>query len=177
MSRKQVLGFFLFLLVVLSGYYFYRDLHLHLTTKIEKLPDMVVHDIKVDKMINGRRWRLVSPRMETKNNILYGDKLDVTITEKDGTESHILAKKGIFVRENSNLQLTDAHGTMISGNKSYGMETEHADYNAQSEIWTFTGNLMLTDHETVVTGQTGVFNSKTGDCNIKSGGKISWDEE
>lgn len=171
------MGFSLILLVVVCAYYFYRDLRLHLTTKVVKLPDIVIHDVKVDKVINGRRWRLRSPRMETKNNVLYGDNLDVNIIEEDGTESHIFAKKGEFSRNNNDLKLTDANGTMVSGEKKYDMKTGNAEYNAKDEVWFFSNKLSLTDHETTVTGESGSFNTKSGDCSMKQGGKISWEEE
>lgn len=174
--RKKVWITFLVLLAVVCGGYLYRDLRLDKFVKVEKLPDVVIHDVKLDKMINDRRWRLFSPRVETKDNVLYGDDMDVTITEKDGTESHILAKKAIFSKENDNLQIINASGTMVSGQDSYAMTTGAADYNSKTDIWNFKNNVSLTNHETTVTGDTGYFNSGTGDCRVKGRGKITWEE-
>ena len=166
----------LLFLVALCGGYLYHDLRLDKLVKIEKLPDVVIHDVKLDKVINGRRWRLVSPRVETKDNILYGDDLDVTITEQDGTESHILAKKAIFSHEKNDLKLSQAHGTMISGKENYEMTSGAVDFDAKNNVWNFTQEVSLTNHETTVKGQTGYFNSETGACRVKGRGKIIWEK-
>ncbi len=165
---------FLLLAAAVCGGYLYRDFRLDLTTKIEKLPDVVIHDVKLDRVINNRRWRLKSPRVETKDNVLYGDNLDVIINENDGTESRVYAKKGIFSRDNGNLKLENAKGTMTSGDKTYDMTTGIADYNEKNDVWIFSGKLFLTDQETILTGESGSFNSVSGDCQVKGGGKISW---
>lgn len=175
--RKQVWVSALILLVALLCWRFYHDFRLDLTTKITKLPDVVIHDVKVDKMINGRRWRISAPTVKTQDNVIYGYNVNLIITEDDGTESHVVAKEATFSKDYNQLTFSNAKGDMISGKKNYTLETGKAEYNTKAEFWNLSGKLMLTDHEMTVTGDSGTFDSVKGDCRVKGGGKISWKDD
>jgi len=175
--RKQVWGSALILLVALLCWYFYRDFRLDITTKFTKLPDVVIHDVKVDKMINGRKWKISAPTVKTEDNVVYGYNVDLVITEQDGTESHIIAKEATFSKDYDQLSFTNAKGDMISGEKSYALETGKAEYDIKAEVWRLNDKLSLTDHKVTLTGDSGTFDSAKGDCSVKGGGKISWKDE
>ncbi len=166
----------LILAAAVCGGYLYHDFRLDVTTKIEKLPDVVIHNVELNKEINGKNWKFVSPKVETKDNVLYGDNLDILITEKDGSKNKITAKKGIFSREKNIVRLTDAKGDMYSNGKVLKITAQQAEYEAENEIWNFGSGLELTDGRMSVTGGRGTFKTKNGDCRVKGGGKIVWEK-
>lgn len=175
--RKQVWVTALILLVALCCLYFYRDLRLDVTTKFTKLPDTVVHDVNVDKVINGRRWKISAPTIKTEDNVVYGYNVDVVITEQEGTKSYITSKEAVFSRDYDELTLRNAKGSMFSGTKNYTLETGKAEYNTKSEVWNLSEKFILDDKEISVSGDSAVFDTKKSDCSVKSGGKISWRDE
>ena len=167
---------FLLLAAAVCGGYLYRDFRLDLTTKIEKLPDVVIHNVELNKEINGKQWKFVSPKVETKNNVLYGDNLDIQITEKDGSKNKIIAAKGIFSRDKNIVRLISAEGDMYSNKKLLKMTAGSAEYDAENEIWIFGSGLELTDGRMTVIGNSGTFKTKNGDCRVNGGGKIVWEK-
>lgn len=148
-----------------------------MTTKFTKLPDTVVHDVNLDKVINGRRWKISAPTIKTEDNVIYGYDVKLMITEEDGVKRYVSAKEAVFSRDYNQLTLTKAKGSMFSGLKDYILETGKAEYNTKTEVWTLTDKFVLEDKETTVTGDSGIYDSINGDCTVKGGGKISWRDD
>jgi len=147
------------------------------TTKFTKLPDTVVHDVNLDKVINGRRWKISAPTIKTEDNVIYGYDVKMIIIEEDGVKRYVSAKEAVFSREYDQLTLKKARGSMFSGIKEYTLETGKAEYNTKTEIWNLNDSFVLDDREITVTGDAGTFDSANGDCSVKGGGKISWKDE
>ena len=68
------------LVIAVGAFYLWRDLHLSAINKMP-IPDLVVENIEIERMISGKKWKLISPRVEHKDGIVYGSSMDVTITD------------------------------------------------------------------------------------------------
>lgn len=177
-SRRSIIVALLLLFAAVMCFYLWRDLHLT-DINTARLPDIVVENISADRVINGKRWQLVSPRAEHRDGIIYGDSLDITISELDGSDkrSRILAEKGTFTMSSNDITLTDARGTMFTEGKTYSMKSGIADYKSAAKTWNFSRGLFLTDNKMTVSGDKGVFNTSTGNCKVVGRGKITWKEK
>lgn len=36
------------------------------------LPDIIVEDIEIERVVNGKTWIIISPRAEHKEGVIYG---------------------------------------------------------------------------------------------------------
>ena len=173
---RQVRILLILLFAAVCGAYLYHDFRLDLTAKFEKLPDVSIFNVKLNKEINGRQWQFVSPKVETKDNILYADELKVRITEKSGAVNNISAKKGSFSKEKDFVKLSEASGRLISKGKALELNSGTAEYDVKNDAWKFGGELCLSDGRMTVTADSGSFDNKSGMCRVKGKGKVAWEE-
>lgn len=171
--KKHIISIVLLIVAVLIVY-LWKDLHLDDANKIS-LPDIVVENIDVIREINGQSWRLRSPQVEHKDNVIYAKSPDIETTDDDNTDIKINATSGIFIRESDNFTLIDAFGTMSKKtNKTYNLMSGKVFYESKTEIWNFSNDVTLSDDKTQINGLTGVYDSKNGDIFLPNGGTIKW---
>ena len=164
------------LIVISIGlFYLWRDLHLENIKKMQ-IPDIVVENIQIEREVNGKLWKLIAPLVEHKNGIIYGQSLDVTIQEDSSKISSVFAQKGMFTRDNNNIELLNAKAEMNNGNKKYTFHSDQAKYTAKSDTWYFSDNVLFTNGTHTVKSKNATYNTKTGECIISDGGKITWDK-
>ena len=156
-------------------YYVWRDLHLDALNKIP-LPDVVVENLDLERVINGDKWLFKSPRVEHKDGMLYGDSMDVVITSPKGRLTHITAEKGIFTRADNDLTLKNANGEMSENNKKYYLKSGSVFYSDAQKNWHFSDGIELTMGNMKVSGKDGYYDTKSGDCRVTNGGTIVWNE-
>ncbi|MCR5336467.1 MAG: LPS export ABC transporter periplasmic protein LptC [Synergistes sp.] len=160
-----------------GGYYLWRDLHLSAIENI-KVPDIVVENIELERVIEGKKWKLISPRVEHKNNMLYGDSMDVTISDPAGKFTQMYADKGVFSRHSNDVLLTNAEGTMKEDAKDrvYDLKSGRAKYDSSAEKWYFKNGVTfaLTENNTVIRGKSGYYDSKNGVCRLTERGTVTW---
>lgn len=154
--------------VAVMGVYFWRDLHLT-DIKTAKLPDMVVENIRLERDINGDHWTFISPMVEHRDGIIYGKSLDVTIGGKDGTKTKILAVNGTFARSNNDLTLERPFATYIKGDKKYFLKSGSLYYKAADEMWNLSNDVVLSQGKVRITGKTGYYAARSGDCEMSGG--------
>ena len=94
-NTKKHLISIVFLIVTVLVVYLWKDLHLNDADKIV-LPDIVVENIDVIREINGQYWRLRSPQVEHKDNVIYAKSLDIETINDDNSDIKIKAESGIF---------------------------------------------------------------------------------
>lgn len=161
------------LLTAVGVYYVWRDLHLDVI-KNAPLPDVVVENLDLERVINGDKWQLKSPRVEHKDGIVYGDSMDVVITSPKGRVSRIKAEKGVFTRANNDLTLENADGVMSEKGKTYNLKSGKVFYSDAKKNWHFSDGIDLTMGNLNISGQDGYYDTKSGDCRITNGGRITW---
>ena len=171
-ARKAFLCAAMAAVCVLSVY-FWKDLHLG-DDNAAKIPDIVVENITVEREVGGRQWKLLSPQVTHQEGIITGRSLDLTIKEPDGMESKIFASSGTFGREDNDVTLNQASGAMAQGKKKYDMTAGEAHYDAASDVWHFSGGIMLTDGHVKISGPSGYFKTKTGECRLVGRGSVCW---
>lgn len=157
-----------------GAFYLWRDLNLSSQKNIP-IPDIVVENIELDRVIDGKNWHIKSPRVEHKDGIVYGDSMDVVITGPADRVTHITARKGDFSRSTSDLNLQEANGVMNEKGKTYKMQSGVVNYVASPDVWNFGDGVTLSIDKMVITGKKGSYVPKTGDCRVLEGGKITWD--
>lgn len=173
-NTKKHLISIVFLIVTVLVVYLWKDLHLNDADKIV-LPDIVVENIDVIREINGQYWRLRSPQVEHKDNVIYAKSLDIETINDDNSDIKIKAESGIFLRESNNFNLTNAIGTMSKKtDKGYNLISGKVYYEAKTEIWIFSEDVTLSDDKTQINGPTGVYDTKNGDIFLPNGGIIKW---
>lgn len=155
-------------------FYFLRDLRL---SGIDlDIPDIVVENIEINREINGDEWLLVSPRAEHRQGMIYGQSLDVTITDPAGNISKLFAVSGEFSRESENVTLIDISADIKRDNKDIHMRSGRAYYNSKKETWYFSNDVMLNDGSVKVSGPEGFYDVKEGLSQITGGGTVTWQE-
>ena len=174
-SRKKFTVLTVILVIAVGAFYLWRDLHLSAINKIP-IPDLVVENIEIERMISGKKWKLISPRVEHKDGIVYGSSMDVTITDPAGKVTHIYADNGTFTRENNDLSLTSADGVMKEAAKEYNLKSGNVKYEAWAERWHFDDGVRLTDGRMVINGKKGYYDTKSGECRLTDGGTITWSD-
>ncbi len=152
----------------------YHDFYLDVTTKIEKLPDMSISNVKLDKKINNRHWKFDSPEVQVKDNVLYTDNIRVDIAEKNGQTSTINAKHGVVSKNKKNVTLTGVDGFLASDGRRLMLQAETAEYDAKQDSWHLSDNLNISNNKFKITADKAVFENKTGTCRINGRGKITW---
>ena len=153
------------------GIYLWRDLHLT-DLKTAKLPDVVVENIRLERDVNGNHWTFVSPRVEHRDGMVYGDSLDVTIAGRDGTKTKVAATNGTFARSNDDVTLKNAFATYIRKDKKYFLRSGSVYYTAARELWTLSGGVTLSQGNVRITSKNGLYDAKSGDC-VMSGGCVA----
>jgi hypothetical protein len=174
-SRWKLLLSGAVLFVLVMGGYLWHDLHLGGDEKTADIPDVVIENIRINREVNGRKWLFTSPKVEHRDGVVYGQSLDVTITEKDGKKSHLKASSGTFMRENNDISLEHTNGSVLSGGRLYLLASGRADYAASGDVWNFSDDFMLAGGNVTVKCNKGSFNTGTGECRITDGGKVIWD--
>ena len=174
-SGKKLIVLTVILVIAVGAFYLWRDLNLSAMNKIP-IPDLVVENIEIERMINGKKWKLISPRVEHKDGIVYGDSMDVTITDPAGRVTHIYADKGTFPRENNDVSLTSADGVMKENAKEYNLKSGNVKYEAAAEKWNFDDGVALSDGRMLIEGKKGYYDTKSGECRLTDGGTITWSD-
>ena len=174
-SGKKLIVLTVILVIAVGAFYLWRDLNLSAMNKIP-IPDLVVENIEIERMINGKKWKLISPRVEHKDGIVYGDSMDVTITDPAGRVTHIYADKGTFTRENNDVSLTSADGVMKENAKEYNLKSGNVKYEAAAEKWNFDDGVALSDGRMLIEGKKGYYDTKSGECRLTDGGTITWSD-
>ena len=174
-SGKKLIVLTVILVIAVGAFYLWRDLNLSAMNKMP-IPDLVVENIEIERMINGKKWNLISPRVEHKDGIVYGDSMDVTITDPAGRVTHIYADKGTFTRENNDVSLTSADGVMRENAKEYNLKSGNVKYEAAAEKWNFDDGVALSDGRMLIEGKKGYYDTKSGECRLTDGGTITWSE-
>lgn len=174
-KKKMIVLAAVVCLIAVGAFYLWHDLHLGAAEKIP-LPDIVVEDINIERVIEGKNWKLLSPRVEHKEGFIYGVSLDVTITEPNGKETQIYADNGVLARESNDLSLVNADGVTRDNGKEYRLKSKKVDYDASTEIWHFAEGVTLTDGHMVIAGKTGYYEMKSGECRITDEGTITWSD-
>lgn len=173
-SRKRLIVLSALLAIAVMSFYLWRDLRLTLDPSKIALPDIVVEDIELDRMIDGNRWHIISPRAEHKGGMLYGDSLDVTITSASGDISKIFAVHGTFSREKNDLTLRTVNGETAQDGKLYTLKSGVAHYDAQAKIWYFSDDVTLFDGKVEVNGPEGYYDTNTGISSVTGGSQMRW---
>lgn len=160
--------------IAVGAFYLWHDLHLSASGSVS-LPDIVVEDIDIERTIGDKKWKLLSPRVEHKDGLIYGASLDVTVTEPNGKITQIHAEKGVFARESNDVTMVNANGKVRNKSKEYCFNSGKVNYEASSEIWYFADNFTLTaGHQMVIGGRAGYYDMKSGICRITDKGMITW---
>lgn len=173
--RRRRITFFLSLaLFAVVTFYFLRDLRL---SGIDlDIPDIVVENIEINREINGNKWLLVSPRVEHRQGMIYGQSLDVTITDPAGLISKIFAANGEFSRESENVTLLDVSADIKRDDRDIQMKSGRAYYDSEKETWYFSNDVMLSDGSVEVSGPEGFYDVREGLSQITGGGTVTWQE-
>ncbi len=174
-SRKKLTVLTVILVIAVGAFYLWRDLNLNAMSKIP-IPDLVVENIEIERMISGKKWKLISPRVEHKDGVVYGSSMDVTIADPDGKITHIYADEGNFTRENNDIALTSADGVMKEKTKEYKLKSGSVKYEAAAEKWHFDDGVTITDGRMVIGGKKGYYDTKSGECRLTDGGTIVWSD-
>ncbi len=175
-SRKKAYTIAALIFVAVIMAFLWRDLNLANRAGNIPLPDIIVENIEIDREINGKQWKLISPRVEHREGLFYGDSLDITITETDGKVTRINAKKGIFTRANNDIEMTSADAVMKAKDNVYDLKAGRVEFDAAKEFWSFFSGVMLTDGKITIEGKEGSYDTKSGECAVKGGGVVTWKE-
>lgn len=175
-SRKKALTIAALVFIAVIVVFLWRDLNLAKMGSDIPLPDIIVENIEIDRDINGKHWKLISPRVEHRDGLFYGEYLDITITESADKITRINALKGIFTRANNDIEMTSADAVMTEKNDIYNLKAGKVEFDAAKEIWNFFNSVMLTDGKITVKGKDGSYDVKSGECIITGGGVVSWKE-
>ena len=170
-SKAKIKLSLISLSVLLLCFYVYKDLNLKQSETI-KIPDVVVNNIEVNRVVNGDNWLLKAPRVEHKDKKLYAKSLDIKVDTKDSKEIFILAEEGIFSRTDNNLELTSADAKMTENSKDYYLTAGNANYDSSSKIWSFSNSVRITDTKTVANAESGTFDSVSGYCVLSGNANI-----
>lgn len=174
-GKKIIISTAVFLTAVLVGY-FWHDLHLGDNPGDIKVPDIVVENIEVERVIAGKHWKLVSPRLEHKDGVISAQSLDITIAEKNGRKSKISASSGTFTRDNDNIAMKGVNAEMADKKNGYSFAAGVVKYDAAKEIWLFSEGILLKDGPLQIEGSEGRYESKNGNCRITNGGTVTWNK-
>lgn len=175
-SRKKIYFAAALVIIVVFAAFLWRDFNLYGKISVVKLPDVVVQNIEIDREINGKRWKLISPRVEHKDGIFYGVSLDITITEDDGKVTRIKAESGVFTRSSNDISMVSADAVMREKEEEFKLTAGGVEFEAATEFWSFSDNVTLSDGKLTVNGKEGSYDTKSGLCTVKGGGTVTWKE-
>lgn len=151
----------------------WRDLNLSALRRVP-LPEIIVENIQIERVVNGKTWIIVSPRAEHKDGVIYAKSVDITIKDPDGRFSHIVGDESTFARDTNDITLTNADGTLTADGKVYTLKSGFIEYDAQTETWNFSKGVELTSENMTISGDAGRYNTVTGDCAVWDGGVVTW---
>lgn len=174
--RKKAYTIAALLSVAVIVVFLWRDLNLANRVGNITLPDIIIENIEVDREINGKQWKLISPRVEHKNGFFYCDSFDITITEKAGKITKIKADKGVYSRSSNDIEMTNADAVISDKSDLYNFKAGKVKFDAAKELWSFSDNVMLTDGKIKVEGQEASYDTKSGKCIVTGGGILTWKE-
>jgi lipopolysaccharide assembly outer membrane protein LptD (OstA) len=175
-SRKKAYTITALIITAVIVVFFWRDLNLANRVGNIQLPDIIVENIEIERDINGKRWKLSSPRVEHRDGLFYGDSLDIKITESDGKYTRISADNGVFTKANNDIEMTGANALMKHKDGEFSLKAGRVEFKAETEQWFFSGGVILTDRKIKVEGKEGVYDAKSGKCIVSEGGVITWKE-
>lgn len=177
LSRKRIttgLAVLIVLIVLIMALYLWRDLRLS-DTKDVPLPDIVVENIVINRTIDGKNWKLVSPRVEHRDGIVYGHSLDVTITDATDTRTFLTSVGGTFSRASNDVELTDARGVLTqTDGRTYNLTAGIVNYDASAKKWIFKNKVNLTDGKMEISAPNGYFDTTNGQCVLSGRGILTW---
>lgn len=173
LTKREAIVLAVILAVAVGAFYLWRDLHLGAMKNVP-LPDIIVEDIEIERVVNGKTWIIISPRAEHQDGVIYGTSVDITIKDPNGRDTHIYADKSTFTRENNDITLTNGDGTMTEKGKTYDMQSGFVEYDAETERWNFSNGVTLSSENMIISGDAGVYDTVSGDCYITNGGTVTW---
>lgn len=154
------------------AFYLWRDLRLGASNII--IPDIVVENIEIKRVIDGNVWVLVSPRAEHKQGLLHGTSVDITVTADNGDVSRMFAVEGTFSRTNNDITFESLSADVAQGKKNIIMIAGRARYDSASNIWYFSDDVMISDGAVEASGPEGSYDSGAGLSIITGGGTVKW---
>lgn len=175
-SRKKAFTIAALVFIAVIVAFLWRDFTLANRAGDIILPDIIVENIEIDREISGKQWKLISPRVEHKDGLFYGESLDITITESDGKITRISADKGIFTRADNNIEMTSADAVVTTKENVYSLKAGKVEFDAAKELWSFSNGVMLSNGKITVEGADGSYDSKSGECTVTGGGVVTWKE-
>ncbi len=175
-SRKKAYTIAALIFIAVIVFFLWRDLNLAGRVGDIPLPDIIVENIEIDREINGAQWKLISPRVEHRDGLFYGESLDITITESGDKVTRISAEKGVFSRASNDVEMTGADAFVKDKNGEFRLTAQVVEFKAETEQWFFSGGVILTDGKIKVEGKEGIYDTQSGKCIISDGGVITWKE-
>ncbi|MDO9544918.1 MAG: LPS export ABC transporter periplasmic protein LptC [Synergistaceae bacterium] len=175
-SRKKAYTIAALVFIAVIVVFLWRDLNLANRAGDIPLPDIIVENIEIEREINGAQWKLISPRVEHRDGLFYGESLDITITESGDKVTRINADKGVFTRANNDIEMTSADAVMTEKNNVYNLKAGRVEFEAAKELWRFFKDVIITDGKITVEGKEGTYDTKSGECIVSGGGVVTWKE-
>lgn len=162
------------LFIAAAAFYLWRDFHLKANVSDMPVPDILVENIEVNRNIDGKDWRFVSPRVEHKDGVVLGQSLDISVKDRDGGESRLFAASGTFLRDNNDVTLNKAYGAISSGGALYELTAGSADYIQSENVWFFKNTVKVSDENMDITGREGYFDENSSECLISGDARAEW---
>lgn len=156
------------------AFYFWRDLRLGLNVSDLNIPDVVVENIEISRVIDGSEWNLVSPRAEHRQGMIYGQSVDITVIAGNGDVSQLFAVSGVFSRTSGDVVLNDVSADVRRENKTIFLRSGRAYYDSVAEKWYFSNDVTINDGSVEASGPEGVYDVKQGLSTITGGGTVKW---
>lgn len=171
-SRGRLAFYAALVAFAVISFYFWRDLRLGLDDIA--IPDIVVENIEIKRVLDGNEWILLSPRAEHKLGMLYGQSVDVTVTAASGDVSRLFAEKGLFSRESDNITLENMDADVERDGKNVTMKAGVAYYDSAEDKWYFSDDVTIFDGSVEASGPEGSYSVGEGLSLITGGGTITW---
>lgn len=173
-SRRRLRFYASLVVFAIIAFYFRRDLRLGLNLSDIVVPDIVVENIEIKRVVEGNEWILLSPRAEHKQGMLYGRSIDITVTAASGDVSRLFAENGLFSRESNNVTLEDMDANMVRDGKNVKMKAGTAHYESAEDKWYFSNDVEIADGSAEARGPEGSYSVKEGLSLITGGGTVTW---
>lgn len=158
--------------IAVLGGYLWRDFHL--TGREEKLPDVVVENLEVERVIDRRKWNIVSPKIEHRDGKIYGDSMDVTVLAESGDISTFYAESGVFMRKSGDIKLSRVTGSAVKGSDKISIAAGRADYDAGDKIWRLADGVFMSNDKFEIRGPSGLYDDTKGTASVTGGGTAKW---
>ena len=153
MSRGRMVAFLVVALILVGGFFFWRDLTLPRTLTSVKLPDIVVENLDFRRTIDGKDWHIVAKTAEHDSGLINAKDMTVFIREPQTERSTLMfADAGEFVQESSNIELRSLDGFVFT-DRSIDISAPLARYDSSTDLWSFEEGIEMQDEETFITGK------------------------